>query len=189
MLKWIKWASLSITLASVIAAIYMLWQPAADLPEVAEPGSEAETGIQVDKPLLVEHEGDNVVWRLQAEKAEQNLDGSMSLTKPKLELFTESGRVMPVSGKQAEVNLLGRSITFSGDVELHFESDWMLRCETLSYDGSKDEVLVPNRFTAEGPEIMFQGGSRRIARKSQRLWVDNGVRIEDANPARWQRLP
>ena len=95
MLTWIKWACLSLTVGSVLAALFILWQPASQEPaEVVADAGQAESRIQVDKPLLVEHEGENVIWRLEADKAEQNLDGSMLLIAPRLELFTESGRTL-----------------------------------------------------------------------------------------------
>ena len=189
MLTWIKWACMSLMVGSVLTAVFMLWQPASQEPaEVSADADQAKSQIQVDKPLLVEHEGESVVWRLEADKAEQNLDGSMRLIAPKLELFTDSGRVMPVSGREATVDLLARSIEFVGDVKLRFDTDWLLTCETLKYDGGKDEMVIPQRFAAEGPALAFRGGSLRIDRKSQRIWVNNGVWIEDQDPGRWEGL-
>ncbi|MDX8411818.1 MAG: LPS export ABC transporter periplasmic protein LptC [Mariprofundaceae bacterium] len=188
MLTWIKWACLSLTVGSVLAALFILWQPASQEPaEVVADAGRAESRIQVDKPLLVEHEGENVIWRLEADKAEQNLDGSMLLIAPRLELFTESGRTLPISGNEAKVDLLSRSIEFVGDVKLRFESDWLLTCETLKYDGGNDEMVIPASFSARGPALVLRGGSLRIDRKSQRMWVKNGVWIEDQAPERWEQ--
>ena len=186
MLTWIKWACLTLAVGSVIAAVFMLWQSASQAPaEAPAEVEQAESGIQVDKPLLIEHEGENVIWRLEADKAEQNMDGSMHLFAPRLDLFSESGSNIPVSGNEAKVDLLSRSIEFLGDVELSFESDWLLKCDALKYDGGKDELSIPQDFSVRGPALAMRGGSLLIDRKSQRMLVRGGVWIEDQQPDRW----
>jgi len=144
---------------------------------------ERNAGTEVEKPLIVERDGDRMIWRLQAAKADQVLQG-MHLSKPHLELFSESGKMIPVRGEQAWFNPLSRSIRFEGAVVVDY-GNWRLNSETLEYDSSKDELYVPGSFRIRGIDVRARGHALHAKRKEQRLWVEKGVWIEDSRPAIW----
>ncbi len=161
-----------------------LWLAAPQQPPVQKQDT-VDAGTRVEKPLIVERDGDRMIWRLQADKADQEVRG-MHLTRPRLELFTESGKVIPVRGRQAWFQPLTRSIRFEGGVVVDY-GQWHLRSEVLIYDSASDELRIPGDFRLKGKSLRARGNSLRAKRKQERIWVENGVWIEDSSPADWSR--
>ena len=137
----------------------------------------------MEKPSIVERDGDRIIWRLDAEKASQELKG-MHLIEPRLELFSESGKPIPVQGREAWFDPASRNIRFEGAVVVDYEG-WRLTSEVLDYDSDRQELLVPGAFNIRGKDIRARGKGMRLDRSTQRLWVENGVWIEDSRPQSW----
>ncbi len=177
---YIKWGCLGISAGSLVLSFAWLWlagppvQPASQQPE-------KDAGTRVEKPSIVERDGERMVWRLNAEKADQELRG-MRLTEPRLELFSESGQVIPVQGNYAWFNPVTRNIRFEGAVVVGYKS-WRLKSEVLDYDSAKQELHIPGAFHLQGDDIQARGKNMRAQRNTQRLWVENGIWIEDSRPA------
>jgi hypothetical protein len=132
----------------------------------------------VEKPLIIERKGKRMLWRLKAQKAEQQLKGGLKLTLPILELFTAAGKKVTISGAWANFDPLHRDIVFHQRVVAVYQQ-WLLSCDTLAYVSSKDEVTVPGAFVAIGDKVTIRGAGLRADRGSQRLWVEHGVHIVD----------
>ncbi len=147
-----------------------------DNPRQSQQQSE-KPQTKVEKPLIVERKGDRLIWRLQADEAKQHLQ-SMELKEPRLELFTETGEVIPIRGREAWFEPLKKNIHFKGDVVVNYQ-EWMLKSEELRYENSLDEVRVPGKFRASKPGLTLRGRGLRVDRKSQQLRVDHDVWIED----------
>jgi lipopolysaccharide export system protein LptC len=185
---WIKWASLAISLGSVVWAIWLLGVGAINqIAPVPEDGEDAGQGTQVERPLIVERKGDRMVWRLQADKARQELSGGMHLTNPVLELFTKSGDVVRLQGEEALFHPLTRNVLFTGKVNTDY-GEWRLMCEKLAYNSQKDELHIPGRFSIEGKAISMRGKGLTAYRGQQKLVVKQGVWIQDMNPERWEAV-
>lgn len=179
---YVKWACLGLSAGTVALSFTWLWLAAPQAPRL-QPHEDMDTGTRVERPLIVERDGERIVWRLQAEKAKQEIRG-MHLTQPRLELFTESGKVIPVRGKQAWFQPLSRSIRFEGAVVVDY-GEWQLQSEVLHYDSAADELHIPGDFRLKGDRMRARGRTLRARRYLQRIWVDNGVWIEDSQPASW----
>ena len=137
----------------------------------------------MEKLSLVEKDGERIVWQLEAENASQEPRG-MHLIEPQLELFTESGQSIPVRGREAWFDPTSRNIHFKGEVVVDYK-DWRLTSEVLDYDSTKQEMFIPGAFRIQGDGIRARGKSMRMNRGTQRLWVENGVWIEDSRPQTW----
>jgi hypothetical protein len=180
---WVKWASLLISVGSIVLAIALMvfMDHGAHLKRASGPEAGGQQ-TRVDKPLIVERKGDHLVWRLKADKAEQQLQGKLLLTKPVLELFTDQGQMVKVSGAKARFDQLHRDIAFDTQVKVTYQQ-WKLTSNSLIYVSSKDELTVPGPFVATGDKIVAKGKGLRVQRETQQLWVDHGIHIEDRGSA------
>jgi lipopolysaccharide export system protein LptC len=136
--------------------------------------------------LIVERKGERIIWRLRAEKAEQQLSGRMQLDAPRLEMFADDGEAVSVVGRRAWFDPLTRGIRFENDVRVRYQQ-WLLQSEALSYVSETDELRVPGHFEVTGETTRARGKGLRIKRQTQRLWVEDGIWIEEADPERWQQ--
>jgi len=178
---YIKWGCLGLSAGSLALSFVWLWLAAPHAPPVQQEAT--GTGTRVKKPLIVERNDGRMVWRLQAERADQETRG-LHLIQPRLELFTESGKVIPIRGRQAWFQPLSKNIRFEGAVVVDYEA-WRLQSEVLQYDSAKDELYIPGNFRLRGDSIRARGRTLRAKRSLQRIWVDHGVWIEDSRPAGW----
>jgi len=186
--RYIKWACLGLSFASVLIAIGLMWasQHAEILPKkVADTNDEAST--RVEKPLIVERKGERIIWRLKAESAKQH-DNTMLLTTPVLELFTENNEVITVLGDDAWFEPLKRNIHFKGSVRVTYR-DWLLLTKTLYFDSTRDQVIVPNAFTAMGQHTRIKGRGLKADRKTHMLYVAHDVWVKDTQSERLGGLP
>lgn len=181
--RYLKWGCLSISVGSIIIAAGFMWSHSKNtaLPkETADTGEAAST--RVEKPLIVERKGERIIWRLKAESAKQH-ENTMLLATPALELFTETDEVITVHGDRAWFEPLKRNIHFKGNVSVTYR-DWVLLTSTLYFDSTRDEVIVPNAFTATGQHTTFKGRGLKADRKTQMLHVAHDVWVKDSNPGR-----
>ncbi|HKJ83283.1 MAG TPA: LPS export ABC transporter periplasmic protein LptC [Mariprofundaceae bacterium] len=150
----------------------------------APPTAKKQNRAQVDRPLIVERKGNRMLWRLQAQKAEQGRH-DMHLISPKLDLFTDAGELIPVKGKEAWFNPVTKSIRFKGDVEVDYRK-WILRCQVLNYDHRTEQLYIPGAFRIRGESIRIRGKGLTAFRQTQKIRVDHGVWVEDRKPERWE---
>lgn len=174
--------------ASVLLAIGLMSRSGEKTLPSAPTKAADQNRTQVDKPLIVERKGKRILWRLQAQKAEQETKDGMHLIIPKLDLFTESGEIIPVQGKEAWFKPASQSIRFKGDVEVHYRT-WILKCQTLNYNHRTEQLYIPGKFRITGDSIRIRGKGLTAFRKSQRIVVDHGVWIKDTKPERWEGKP
>ena len=178
----VKWSSLDVSIGSVVVAGGLLWANSrvavSDKPVQAGLESSKQPEAKVEKPLLVERKGERIIWRLQAEEAKQQ-DQRMYLIEPRLELFTETGEVVPVEGAEAWFEPIRKNIHFKGSVKARYR-DWILLCDELRYDGGRDEMVVPGSFKVSKPDVKLRGRGLRVDRKTQNLRIAHDVWVEDA---------
>ncbi|MDX8402201.1 MAG: hypothetical protein R8K47_06175 [Mariprofundaceae bacterium] len=175
--KAAKWGALGLSIGSVAASVVMM---ATSQPRLAptERADAPQTGqTRVEKPLIVERDGERVVWRLAAREASQQLDGRMRLTRPVLTLYAADDRAIPVASDMAWFQPLKRRIVFEGHVRVR-DGERVLRCDRLVYAAMRGEIHVPGAFRAMEPGRRAQGRDLRIRRHAQTLDVRGGVVIE-----------
>jgi len=181
--RWIKWASLAVSVGSIVLAIILMWR--AGPSEVEQtPQSTERPKTEVASPVIVERKDGKVIWQLRADEAKQQPDGKMHLILPVLTLYTQQGLEIIIHGKQAWFEPLQRDIHFQDQVRINHE-EWKMQTESLIYSSSLDEVHIPQRFTIHGRTITAKGKNMHLQRNSERINVDGGIWIRDSNP-QWQ---
>jgi len=142
----------------------------------------------VDRPLIIERKAGKIIWRLKAQKAEQELRGSMHLMDPELELFSESGVRIPVTGREAWFNPLTKAIHFKGDVVARY-GGWTLYADDVTYEHASDAVHVPGSFRIEGKLTKARGRGLTAWRGKHHVRVEEASWIEDRHPYKMQVMP
>jgi len=188
-MTWLKWGFLGLALGSVTVAAFLMWQAQqGQLKLSGKPVAGKTPRTHVDKPLIVEREAGHMVWRLKAVKAEQQLTGTMHLLGPELELFTESGKKIPMTGKEAWFKPLSKQVQFKGDVVVQYGA-WYLYSDSVRYDHQKGAVMVPGPFRIEGKTTHVRGRNLTAWRATQHVRVEDGVWIEDTQPVQMKVMP
>lgn len=179
----LKWASLGLSIGSIIVAIILMWNAGpAELEKAPETTEQSKT--EVESPVIVERKDGKIIWQLRANEAKQQLDGRMHLLAPVLTLFTQQGREVIIEGEQAWFEPLQRNIHFQDQVRVNYET-WLMLSETLIYDSSKDEIHLPEQFSIKGETISAKGKDMHLQRSTNRINVEQGIWIQDRNP-QWQ---
>ncbi len=179
-LRWycVKWAALAVAVASVLLTLLLLWQSSVPLLQQADDGDVAPARqTAINKPLIVERDGERIIWRLRAEDASQQ-QGRMLLQQPELELFTGSGEIVMIRSQQAWFAPAQRDIDFRQQVSVDYR-DWHLTTERLLYLSSQDVAVVPGNFKAAGHDARVTGRDLRAERASERISISHDVRVHD----------
>ncbi|MDX8392677.1 MAG: hypothetical protein R8K53_08975 [Mariprofundaceae bacterium] len=158
-----------------------------DLP-VATSVSQQDKQTHIDKPFIIERKAGQMIWRLKAKKAVQELSGKMHLFEPQLELFTASGKRIPMTGREAWFNPLNKAIRFKDDVVIRY-GDWTLYGDDVSYDHATDSVYIPGKFSLDGKLTRARGRGLTVWRGKNHIRVEHAVWIEDKHPRRMQVKP
>jgi len=167
-------------------AVMFMWQAGQDkLPFSGSLAKKKTVHTHVGKPLIVERKGERIIWRLKADKAEQQLTGTMHLLQPELDLFTETGKTIPVTGQQAWFTPLSKQVRFKGDVEVRY-GEWHLYSDSLRYEEQKNVLFIPGAFRIKGKTTRIRGRNLTGWRDMQHVRVENGVWIEDTRPIQMQ---
>ncbi|MDQ6976281.1 MAG: LPS export ABC transporter periplasmic protein LptC [Mariprofundaceae bacterium] len=179
-IRWLclKWGCLLLALSSVGLAAWFVWQNTALFVQKGDENEQhTAKSIAIDAPLIVERDGERIVWRLRAKKAQQ-LPSGMRLQKPELELFTARGEITLIRSDIALFDPLKRNIDFRHHVQTTYQ-DWLLTTERLLYLSQKDTVLVPNAFKINGPDAKISGRGLRANRKTGVIYIDHDVHVHD----------
>jgi len=185
----IKWVFLALMLGAAVATIILVLR-AGSGKQLQVDTSEAAKSQQahVDKPLIIERKAGKMIWRLKAQKAEQELDGDMHLIDPELELFSEDDRRIPITGREAWFNPLSKSIKFKGGVVAKYD-EWTLYSEDVSYEQASDTVIIPGDFRIEGKLTKARGRGLTAWRSDHHVRVEEAAWIEDRHPNQMQVMP
>jgi len=177
--SWLKWGLLGLTGSSLMLAGFFIWQASGEKQLLVDPDAAKQTDQAfVDKPLIIERKAGKMTWRLKAGKAEQELQGGMHLIDPELELFSASGKRIPMTGDEAWFNPLSKAIRFKGHVVIRY-GDWVLYGDDVNYDHSKDTVQIPGNFHIEGKLTRVRGRGLTGWRSKQHIRIEHAVWIED----------
>jgi len=127
--------------------------------------------------VIVENRGEQVRWKLRASKAEQGLR-EMHLTQPRLEIFSENGRIIPIQGDAAWFDPIKRSARFVGHVSIDYQQ-WHLQSAEVLFDGANGTLHITGAFSAHGDHVTMHGKNLTGDQARQRLEVRHHIKIED----------
>jgi len=185
----VKWGFLGLMCCTLIVTVFFIWQASGERQALSAPVVSQKVGqAHVDKPLIIERKAGKMTWRLNAKKAEQELGGRMHLIEPKLELFTESGKRIPMTGHEAWFEPLKKAIRFKGEVVIRY-GDWVLYGDDVNYEHSKDTVHIPGKFRIDGKLTRVRGKGLTAWREKHHVRVEQAVWIEDRHANGMRVLP
>ncbi|MDQ6983921.1 MAG: LPS export ABC transporter periplasmic protein LptC, partial [Ghiorsea sp.] len=130
----------------------------------------------ITNPDMTEYDGDKLVWRLQAETAQEKGD-MVNLVQPRLQMVLASGEVVPVQAKYGVYEKAKQKVALTGDVVVNYQA-WKLTSPNMDYFQAKGELIAPNHFVLVQGGIKVTGKDMRIFRESGRLEVLQGVRMQ-----------
>jgi len=183
----IKWGFMGLFYISLATTMFFIWQTDAQKKLMVETTAQNQQ-THVDKPLIIERKAGKMTWRLKAKKAVQESRGNMHLFDPQLELFSESGKRIPMSGREAWFEPLSKAIRFKGDVVIRY-GDWTLYGDDVRYDHATDTIHIPGNFRIDGKLTRARGRGLTAWRSKHHIRVDHAVWIEDRHPRRMQVTP
>lgn len=174
---------------AMLATVILLLRAGSDRPpQVDESEAKKNQQAHVDRPLIIERKAGKIVWRLKAQKAEQELGGSMHLFDPELELYSEDNVRIPVVGREAWFNPLTKAINFKGGVVVRY-GEWTLYSDDVSYEHASDTVHILGSFRVEGKLTKARGIGLTAWRAERHVRVEEAAWIEDRHPYKMQAMP
>jgi len=174
-LSLLKWASYATSLAAVLTAIgWIAWAGRPSAPAQETPAAN-EAATRIDRPQIVERRNEKVIWRLQAERAEQE-GMHLALQKPRLALRAPSGGWIPIAAQRGWFDPATRALSFAGDVRARWRQ-WTLVAKELRYDPANDALVAPQGAVAERNGARIEAGRIVLWRKQQRLQASRGVHL------------
>ena len=175
----LKWLSLSVAIGAILLTIlFMQRGDERQPPSEQQPTAHDAPKTAVDSPLLVERKHGKIIWKLRAESAKQQLDGSMRLHLPQLTMFTDTGEAIIITSREARFEPLQRNIHFQHQVVTRFD-DWSLTSESLIYVSASDTIHIPGAFQLHGNTMQAHGSDMQLDRNHEQLDVRNGIWLED----------
>ncbi len=179
MLTYVKWASLALSVAGVMYAGFLMLTSDPNIKQVVDAVA-LKAGTKVIKPDMTEYDGDTLVWRLQADSA-QDQEKELLLDKPNMDIMMHNGEVVPVQAVSGVYEKAAEKVHLQGDVRVGYQA-WDLSSESLDYFQGKGELVIPGDFELKQDGMLITGKDMRIFQESGQLQVLQGVkmRIEEA---------
>jgi len=178
-LTYIKWAFLALGVSSVLYTVVLILGSKPSIQQAVDVAA-LQAGAKITNPDMTEYDGDKLVWRLQAETAEEQGD-VVSLVQPRLQMVLASGEVVPIQAKQGKYDK-GKQVVFLNGAVVVVYQDWDLSSEYMFYTQKNGELIAPKHFVLKQDGIMVTGKDLHVLRDAGKVQVMQGVRmlIEEA---------
>lgn len=147
------------------------------LQEVADAVA-LQVGSSITKPDITEYDGERLVWRLQAESAQEEKN-VVRLEQPRLVLHNKKDEKMPLQASQAWYDKQAKTVLFEGDVIMGYVG-WTLTTQRMTYDETSDMLMVNGRFKLVQDGMNIRGKKMSISRQTGILKVMQGVHMDIA---------
>ncbi len=134
-----------------------------------------QAGSKITNPDMTEYDGDKLVWRLQAETAQEQ-GNEVNLEQPRLQMVLDNGEVVPVRAKSGKYEQNKQKVVLIGDVVVDYQA-WELKTSNIDYFQAMGELVAPQDFVLTQKGIIISGKDMRIYRADGRLEVLQGVRM------------
>jgi len=135
-----------------------------------------KAGTKVIKPDMTEYDGDTLLWRLQAESA-QDKEEELLLDQPRLEMTLDSGEIVPIRSYQGIYHKGQQKIHLKGDVVVRYQA-WDLSSESMDYFQTQGELVADEDFVLKQDGITITGKDLRVFKEGGRLKVLQGVHMD-----------
>ncbi|MBF0147411.1 MAG: LPS export ABC transporter periplasmic protein LptC [Magnetococcales bacterium] len=134
-------------------------------------------GTMVTDPSMVQFEGRETRWTLNAKSAIRAKDDNVIIEQPHLEVFHTDGRKMEVTSRQGAVNNETRAVIFHGGVEAMDGPLNRLTTDWLRFDPNARILYTDQAFRLEGEEIQLEGVGFTLNQETRILRVQSKVKV------------
>jgi LPS export ABC transporter protein LptC len=188
-LKWIT--ALRVALAAVLVAFTVLLflsfgkkdEAPVRIHLSAPAGSPGEKVVDLsDNFDIIGTKGGREAFRLKADQV-TGFEGDRKILRGvHLEVYSQDGERMILTGSTAQFEMSARRARLSGDVLLAGKNGFSLRTESLYYDGERDVIFTPEEIAFETGALAGTGRGLNYLTTSETLKIPSAVRVT-AKPA------
>jgi len=175
MFSYLKWFFLALGVSSVVYTGFLMLTAKHSIQQIVDVAA-LKAGTKVIKPDMTEYDGETLVWRLQAESA-QDKEEVLLLDQPRLEMALDTGEVVPVRSIQGVYHKAQQKINLKGDVIVKYQT-WDLSSESMDYFQTQGELVAAEDFILKQDGITITGKDLRVLKESGRLKVLQGVHMD-----------
>lgn len=175
MLTYVKWAFLALGVSSVLYTVVLILNANPSIKQVMDVAA-LQAGSKITNPDMTEYNGDTLLWRLQAETAQEQ-GNTVNLVQPRLQVVLASGEIVPVQAKFGVYEKDQQMVHLTGDAVVQYQA-WTLSSPSIDYLQTKGELVAPQDFVLVQDGIKVTGKHLRIFRDSGRLEVLQGVHMQ-----------
>ncbi|MDX8382836.1 MAG: LPS export ABC transporter periplasmic protein LptC [Ghiorsea sp.] len=173
-LTWLKWSCLGLSVASVLLAIFLMMTAKHSLQDLVNVVA-LQSGASIEKPNITKYDGEDLVWRLQAECAVEE-KGYVDLEQPNIDWYTQTREMMFLSAAHGQYHKQDKKMLFKGEVVLLFQG-WTLHSESALFDENTSVLDIASSFEMKKDGIAIKGKKMLLSRDNGRVKVMQGVRM------------
>ncbi len=168
----------SLSVGSVLYTGFLMLTSKQDIKQIVDVAM-LQTGTKVTNADMTEYDGDQLVWRLKADTA-QDKGGEVELESPLLTMVLSNGEAMPIQAQQGKYYKTKQVVHLLGHVVVDYQS-WKLSSAQMNYVQKTGELIVPHDFVLTQNGITVTGKDLHVFREAGKLQVMQGVhmRIEE----------
>ncbi|MBF8274579.1 MAG: protein of unknown function DUF1239 [Magnetococcales bacterium] len=174
---YLKYMFLSLAILILLGLGWHLWQPfTLGSGEILFFNSGPE-GAMVTDLSMVQFEGRETRWTLNAKSAIRARDDNVIIKQPHLEVYHNDGRKMEVTSSQGAVNNETRAVIFHGGVEAMDGPHNRLTTDWLRFDPNERILYTDQAFRLEGENVRMEGVGFVLNQETRILRVTSKVRV------------
>ncbi|MDX8381025.1 MAG: LPS export ABC transporter periplasmic protein LptC [Ghiorsea sp.] len=175
MFTYLKWFFLALGVCSVAYTGFLMLTAKHNIQQIVDVAA-LKAGTKVIKPDMTEYDGDTLVWRLQADAA-QDKEEVLLLDQPRLEMVLDNGEHVPIRSFQGVYHKEQQKIHLKGDVVVRYQA-WDLSSASMDYFQTQGELVAAEDFVLKQDGIRITGKDLRVLKEGGRLKVLQGVHMD-----------
>lgn len=174
-----KYLFLALALLVMLGSAWYLWRPfglGSGVGQVffLEAGPE---GAMVTDLSMVQFEGRETRWTLNAKSAVRARDDNVIIKQPRLEVNHNDGRKLEVTSRQGAVNNDTREVVFHGNVEVLDGPFNRLTTDWLRFDPNRRMLYTDQAFRLEGENVFLEGVGFTLNQETRVIRVTSKVKV------------
>ncbi|MBF0109344.1 MAG: LPS export ABC transporter periplasmic protein LptC [Magnetococcales bacterium] len=134
-------------------------------------------GAMVTDPSMVQFEGRETRWTLNAKSAVRARDDNIVIEQPHLEVYFKDGGKMMVTSRQGAVNNETHAVIFHGEVTATNGPFNVLTTNWLRFDPNRQILYTDQAFRLEGENHQLEGVGFTLDQETQILRVHDKVKV------------
>ncbi|MBF0422789.1 MAG: LPS export ABC transporter periplasmic protein LptC [Magnetococcales bacterium] len=172
-----KYAFLLLSLLIVTGAGWYLWKPFGSMAGQVLLLRNGPQGAMVTDLSMVQFEGKETRWTLNARSAMRARDDNVIIEAPHLRVHHGDGRTMEVTSREGAVNNETRAVIFHGDVEARDGPVNRLMTNWLRFDPNERILYTDQAFKMVGENSRLEGVGFTLNQETRVLKVKSKVKV------------